>query len=137
MTGAMLIPAFTVNADTKIAINEKNFPDTNFRKLIKGDIAYDYMPDVCYDIDKDGYLSSDEIKKIDSIWCHEIGIKDLTGIELFTELEELHAFSNEITKVDLSKNTKLKELYIEENELTKLDLSKNTNLRDLTLEVFI
>ncbi len=122
MTGAMLIPAFTVNADKKIAINEKNFPDKNFRKELK-----DWK-----DSDKDGYLSSDEISSyFDVSGC---GIKDLTGIELLTDVEQLYCENNELTTIDLSKNTKLQYLAIYNNKIEKLDLSKNTKLWGLQCE---
>ena len=118
MTGAMLIPAFAVNADTKIAINEKNFPDKIFRKYIKNR----------RDNDKDGYLSSEEIKRIDTIGLRNSGIKDFKGIEYLTNLEYLWVQDNELTTIDLSKNTKLQSIYIDNNKLKTLDLSHNTEL---------
>ncbi len=123
MTGTMLIPAFTVNADKKIAIDKKNFPDEKFRE----EIGY------C-DEDQDGYLSSDEIKEITTFYCNSVGIKDLTGIEHFTELEEVQLEYNELTKVDFSNNTKLLWLDIANNEIDKLDLPKNTKLERLWIE---
>ena len=119
MTCAMLIPAFAVNADTKIEISEKNFPDKYFRENLK---------DTNYDSDQDGYLSSEEIKEIRDYRCAECGVKDLTGIELLTNVECLVIYGNELTTIDLSKNTKLSELWIENNKLENLDLSKNTEL---------
>ena len=119
MTGAMLIPAFAVNADTKIEISEKNFPDKFFRESLKG---------TYYDSDQDGYLSSEEIKELRDYRCAKCGVKDLTGIEFLTEVECLVLYGNELTTIDLSGNTKLSELWIENNKLTKLDLSKNTEL---------
>ncbi len=124
MTGAVLIPAFAVNADTKIAINEKNFPDKKFRKELK-----DWQ-----DSDKDGYLSSAEIKKITFLSPDDLGIKDLTGIEFLTYVEELYCGWNELTTIDLSKNTKLKTLCFENNKIVKLDLSNNTELEYLRCE---
>ena len=125
MTGAMLIPAFAVSADTKIAINEKNFPDKNFRKELKKD---------GYDIDQDGYLSSDEIKQLTDFDVNGCKIKDLTGIELLTDLEALCCDDNELTTIDLSKNTKLWNLRCQGNLLKTLDLSKNTNLSYLSID---
>ncbi len=113
MTVAMLIPAFAVNAETKIKISEKNFPDKNFRKALKDN----------YD-EGDGYLSS-------GIWELEVekcGIKDLKGIELLPNLGKLWCRGNEITSLDLSMNTNLCDLNINYNKIVKLDLSKNTEL---------
>ena len=123
MTGAVLIPAFAVNADTKIEISEKVFPDDNFRTYVS-----DHLDD-----NHDGKLSSDEIKGIRVIGCDECGIKDLSGIELFTELEELYIYKNELTKVDLSKNTKLCILSCGDNPFETLDLANNTKLKKLLL----
>ncbi len=55
-------------------------------------------------------------------------IKDLTGIQDFVALEQLNFSYNNVSKVDLSKNTALKNLYANNNRLTELDLSKNTSL---------
>ncbi|MGL4956469.1 MAG: InlB B-repeat-containing protein [Bacteroidales bacterium] len=52
------------------------------------------------------------------------GIKDLTGIALFPNLETLICSGNALTSLDVSKNTKLKELYCDENQLTSLDVTK-------------
>ncbi|WP_431243663.1 T9SS type A sorting domain-containing protein [Flavobacterium sp. P21] len=55
-------------------------------------------------------------------------IKDLTGIQDFVALEQLNFSYNDVSKVDLSKNTALKRLIANNNRLTELDLSKNTSL---------
>ncbi len=125
MTGAMLIPAFSVSAATKIAISEKNFPDKNFREILKNEN---------FDDNKDGYLSSDEIKEIGFICIDECGIKDLTGIEYFTELYTLQCQGNLLKSLDVSKNTKLNYLWLDNNKLENLDLSKNTELYTLSCE---
>ena len=45
-----------------------------------------------------------------------------------TALTKLYCFSNQLTSLNVSKNTALKELYCGENQLTSLDVSKNTAL---------
>ena len=55
-------------------------------------------------------------------------IKNLTGIEAFTNLEDLNGFNNLLTSVDISKNNNLKTLYLNGNQLTSLDISKNSGL---------
>jgi Leucine-rich repeat (LRR) protein len=47
-----------------------------------------------------------------------LGITDLTGIEAFTALTYLDCRYNELTSLDVSKNTALTELYCYENQLT-------------------
>lgn len=55
-------------------------------------------------------------------------IKDLTGIENFKNLKRLDCYGNNITKMDLSKNTSITFLNCSENKIKSLDLSKNTLL---------
>lgn len=55
-------------------------------------------------------------------------IKDLTGIEYFTNLKRLVCYGNEISKLDLSKNKLLTFLNCSQNKLTELDVSNNPEL---------
>ena len=124
--GVVLSCSSVIYADSKIAINEKNFPDKIFRETLKRED---------YDKNKDGYLSSEEIKEISNytygFYKGSGGIKDLTGIGFLTELEWLEVFGNELTSLDLSKNTKLRILDCHNNKISNLNLSKNTKLTDL------
>jgi len=61
-------------------------------------------------------------------------IKDLTGIEAFVALENLDVGQNELTTVDLSKNTALKILDVGDNKLTEIDLTKLVSLTNLIIE---
>lgn len=112
-------------AQGDVKINSTNFPDEGFRKYISENI----------DLNEDGVLSKAEIKKVTEIKLehydearNEYVYNDLTGIGVFTELQTLECAGNELTKLDVSKNTKLVELDCGGNELTKLDVSKNTKL---------
>ena len=58
-------------------------------------------------------------------------IKDLTGIEDFTELASLNCSYNNLTTLDLSKNTALTKLDCSSNNLTTLDLSAQTKITSL------
>ena len=100
-----------------VAIDNNNFPDSNFRTIVEG-----------FDNNKDGNLSDTEIAAVEVINCGNKGISDLTGINHFTALKSLKCFSNQLTTLDLSKNTALKELQCHANCLTKLDVSQNTAL---------
>ena len=121
--GAVVVCSGLVNADTKIPIDEKHFPDKAFRECVK---SY-------YDTDGDGYLSSAERNDDDNFALFNNGkkIKDLTGIEYLTSLTQLGIQGADLTEMDLSKNTNLEQLSCDDNKLTKLDLSKNTKLREL------
>lgn len=58
-------------------------------------------------------------------------INDLTGIEDFVALEDLHFVSNNITSINLSQNVNLKLLNCKINNLTELDISNNILLEQL------
>ena len=59
------------------------------------------------------------------------GLTSLKGIEYFTALEYLACSRNQLTALDVSKNTALNTLYCYRNQLTALDVSKNTALNIL------
>ncbi len=123
-----LLPAAapTVAAAGDVAINETNFPDAIFRSFVKQ-----------YDNNSDGVLSQDELVDITEINCDHNNIYDediiitLKGIEFFSALTKLSCSGNQLTKLDVSKNTALISLNCINNRLTALDVSKNTVLEDL------
>ena len=104
-----------------VRIDLAHFPDDNF-------IAY---VELGCDKDHDGTLSQDELNRVTELYVDHANIKDLTGIELFPNLDKLDCKYNNLTRLDVSKNTKLTKLYCESNQLTGLDLSKNTALTEL------
>ena len=107
--------------DLGIAIDATNFPDENFRT---------YVSSNC-DTDKDTYLSDNEIAAVTDINVWRKSISDLKGIEYFTALTVLWCHNNQLTSLDVSKNTALEELFCGDNKLTSLDVSKNTALTEL------
>ncbi len=104
--------------DPGIAIDATNFPDENFRT---------YVSSNC-DTDKDTYLSDDEIAAVKEIDVSGKSIASLKGIEYFTALTWLNCDVNQLTALDVSKNTALGLLSCSSNQLTSLDVSKNTAL---------
>lgn len=117
-----------------IEINTTNFPDPLFRNYVS-----------TFDLDKDGWLSKDEIQKATSFAPSQLDIGNMTslkGLEYFTELTEIYIFANvygkpydkaQIASIDLTKCTKLKTLYIHRIDITELDLSKNIELERLSI----
>ena len=103
-----------------VAIDNTNFPDANFRTIVKN-----------FDTNKDGNLSDTEIAAVEKIYCTKKGITNLKGIEYFTALKKLKCFENQLTSLDVSKNTVLTYLDCYSNQLTSLDVSKNTALTGL------
>ena len=107
----------TMTAWADVEINETNFPDENFRSYL---LSQDYG--------QDGVLTDAEIAGVTEIIVYEKRIQSLKGIEFFTALETLSCYDNQLTSLDVSKNTALTLLSCDWNQLTSLDLSKNTAL---------
>ena len=103
-----------------VAIDDTNFPDANFRTIVEH-----------YDTYKDSSLSDTEIAAVEEIDCYDKGISNLKGIEYFTALRSLSCGRNQLTALDVSKNTALTYLHCSYNQLTSLDVSKNTALTKL------
>ncbi|WP_337968082.1 T9SS type A sorting domain-containing protein [uncultured Flavobacterium sp.] len=98
-------------------------PDSNFeQKLI----------DLKIDIDgKNGKVLTASISKVTDLNVQLSEINDLTGIEDFTALEYLNCQFNNLSSLNVSKNSKLIELYTHGNNLTALNLTANTELTTL------
>ena len=120
MVLTLLPTAVFAEGETDVSINETNFPDANFRTVVKE-----------YDTDKDENLSRAEIEAVKEIECYYKDIRSLTGIEYFTALQTLKCYSNQLTSLDISGNTALKSLDCAKNQLAALDVSQNTALESL------
>ena len=103
--------------ETSLPINEKNFPDPNFRNYIKN-----------YKAGGRDVLTVEEQRKVESIEVKGWNISNLKGIEAFPNLKELNCENNSIQKLDLRQNPMLKTLKCNKNQLTHLDLSKNPDI---------
>ena len=121
LSALMLLSAGTAWAD--VTINATNFPDANFRRWL---LNQSYG--------SDGKLTDAEIARVTSIVVSKNGIQSLKGIEYFTALTSLSCGGNQLTSLDVSKNTGLTKLYCENNQLISLDVSKNTALKLLYCE---
>ncbi len=144
-----------VDTERGIAIDEENFPDEMFRRLVRG-----------FDTDADGVFSAQEVQAVQSIHFRDPGgekesnpqrmaLKSLRGVEFFTglkelycplaeleelnvaplsELEVLECAENRIRHLNLSNNKALSVLSCGANELASLDLSQNTELTTLSCD---
>jgi hypothetical protein len=110
-----------VPPEKTIAIDKANFPDDNFREYL---LNQDYG--------QDGVLTETEIMFIDDIDVYDMEISSLQGIEYFTALTVLDCEDNELTTLDISKNTALVKLYCSMNYLTSLDITNNVALKCLS-----
>ena len=120
----MVMTACPVQAVTiTVPINEANFPDANFRAVVS-----------TFDKNGDEQLDDAEIAAVTEIDCKEKNISSLKGIGCFTALTYLACVGNQLTALDVSKNTALKWLFCRDNQLTALDVSNNMALTTLVCD---
>jgi putative cell wall-binding protein/Leucine-rich repeat (LRR) protein len=99
----------------------KEFVDETFKKEIYNLIRKDSQEPILYS----------DVKDIIGIDINGRNISSLDGIEYFSALEYLYCYNNQLTSLDVSRNSKLTDLSCGSNRLTSLDLSKNPNLTKL------
>ena len=117
-----LLPALALaEGAADVAIDPTNFPDANFRTYV-----------ATFDTDNDDRLTPAELAAVEYMALYNKSIGDLTGIEHFTDLTELDCRRNQLTSLDLSKNTALEVLNCNNNPLTSLVLGGNTALTKLS-----
>ena len=108
-----------------IELAEYILPDKAFREYIGN----------TFDKDGDGILDTGEREAVTEIHVSNgydgKKIKDLTGIQWFTNLKTLWCHDNQLTNLDVTQNTELQDLYCGMNQLTSLDVSQNTALKNL------
>ena len=118
------VPAFADSGNTGlmgIHIGEKNFPDDAFRTIVSTTI----------DTDQNGILSQHEVNAVTDLELDAQGIKSLKGIGFFGPLTTLSCANNQLSTLNLEKNTALECLNCAGNQLSTLDLAKNTKLASL------
>ena len=127
--GCSKLRGFTRDSGVKIIdrlgteINATNFPDSVFRSYVSN-----------FDTDGSGSLRAHEISEVWKMDVSNKNISSLKGIECFSELQELNCSHNNLTALDVSKNTALWGLYCNHNSLRTLDVSKNIALTMLYCE---
>lgn len=89
--------AASVELSMGLALNSSNFPDNNFLLYVKD-----------LDPNNNGVLTDAEIADVTEIDVQGKNISSLRGIEYFTVLNRLNCSHNNLSQLDLSKNTKLK-----------------------------
>jgi hypothetical protein len=102
-------------------------PDANFKSCLVNNTAIN--------TDGDSEIQVSEASAFtDTIYCNNLNISDLTGIEAFTALTYLNVNGNLLTSLDVSSNTALTYLNVNSNLLTSLDMSNNPALGYLSCE---
>ena len=107
-----------------VKADETLFPDENFEQCVVKMVK-----------EKTGSedLTDENLAKISTLDCNHSQIKDTKGIEKLTGLESLNLSGNQISIIDVSKNTELYYIKLDDNQLNKVDVSKNTKLQYLDL----
>ncbi len=101
-----------------------NIPDINFRKAL--------LDNPLINTNKDAEIQITEaIAYKGNINVDQKTIQSLVGIEAFINLKNLSCSNNQLTVLNVSKNTTLTTLYCSSNQLTNIDVSKNTTLTSL------
>ena len=75
-------------------------PDANFKAYLLEN----------FDKNNDGNITLSEAKAVKEINCSNKEIKDLTGIQMFTNLESLDCSNNLLSDIEIQKNKKLNKL---------------------------
>ncbi len=101
-----------------IPIADEYFPDPVFQKYVSDN----------FDTDNSGYMNEAERNAVKVINVNESAITDLTGIELFQNLEKLTCDYVRLEALDVSNNTKLTHLECTDTDVSTLDLSHNPEL---------
>ena len=105
-----------------------NIPDANFKAYLVGNAFINTNGDTEIQVTEASAFNG-------TIDCSSMNISDLTGIQAFTALTQLRCQNNQLSSINVSKNTALTELRCDKqsykNPLTSLDVSKNTALTQL------
>jgi hypothetical protein len=109
-------------------------PDAKFKaKLVQANASNSVARDLNgnyfkIDANDDGEIEISEAEQVSGLTIFSENIASLEGISSFKNLKILHSGSNQLTNLDLTKNTALESLDCTYNLLTSLNLSKNTAL---------
>lgn len=80
----------------------------------------------------DGEIQCEEAEAYTgSIDCNALSISDMTGLESFVNITSLLCNDNNLSQLDVSKNTQLMQLNCSNNALTSLNLNVHTELQGL------
>ena len=119
--GMFAMMPMCASAEGAVSIDEKNFPDANFRSYVAEKL----------DSNGDGSLSDEEIENVTTMSVSDRSIRDLTGIKYFTQLEYLYCSENSLSTLDLSGLESLNEVDCENNMLTELNVNGCICLNEL------
>lgn len=101
-----------------------NIPDANFKTYL--------LENWEINTNFDDEIQCEEAESfLGGIKCPGLGIADMTGIQAFIKINYLDCSDNNLSAIDLSKNTYLEQLNCADNALSKLDLNSIPELWQL------
>ena len=121
----LLLFIFTASAIGANAQNV-NIPDANFKAYLLGEPAINTSNDSEIQV-------SEAAAYTGGIFCANLSIADLTGIEAFTSLTTLECDNNSLTNLNVSSNVNLTTLHCGGNWIGSLDVSSNVALTYLNM----
>jgi subtilisin family serine protease len=112
--------------------------DTNFKLHVIEELKHIPVapwedPNIYNDYDINSILYPEDVEKITHLSLRRREIKNLNGIEYFTNLESLDCSDNEITALDVSMLYKLRRLICSFNQINELDFSIDNNWSSLII----
>ena len=93
-----------------------NIPDSNFKTYLVGETLINTNGDSEIQVSEANTFNG-------TIWCENMNITDLTGIEYFINLTSLYCPNNQIATLNTSQNISLTWLSCYDNQLTSLNLN--------------
>ena len=102
-----------------------NFPDPNFKTALLN------HKKITIDKNNDGEISVYEAELMTGIGVSDANISSLEGIQYFKNITSLGVVRNNLTSLDLSKNTNLIYLFVYNNNLTSLNVNGCTKITRL------
>lgn len=99
-------------------------PDENFKIYL--------IENFEININGDGEIQCEEAETYSgTIDCPNLNIADMTGLASFINISSVFCNDNDLSKLDVSKNTQLTQLNCSNNALTTLNVSENAQLQSL------
>lgn len=110
--------------DGSVKFDEENFPSKDFRNYLKNTLKVKI---------KNGYITKEEAEKVTKIEV-PAGVKNVEGVQYFTNLTEFVSNNSALSSVNLTKNTKLVTVNISNTtKLNAIDLPTTNTLKNLTV----
>jgi len=105
--------------NTDVKIDQKNFPDAAVRKALIENFQSDK-------------ITPTQIKETKELWINQPHAKNITGLEIFKNLETLNLSNTAVNNLDeINHFTKLKNLILVHTKAKKLDVANLNKLKSL------